>query len=52
MISHKENEKRRALVPLHLKLNKYLECIHIEDGYGETLGYLNESYKRYVINIR
>ena len=44
IISHKENEKRRALVPEHIKFLKHPECIYIEDGYGETLGYSNDDY--------
>lgn len=51
IISHKENEKRRALVPAHIKYIKHPECIYIEDGYGEVLGYTNEDYTRYGVQV-
>lgn len=44
VISHKENEKRRALIPAHIKHIKHPDHIFIEDGYGESLGYTNEDY--------
>ena len=44
IISHKENEKRRALVPEHIKFLNHPEYIYIEDGYGKTLGYSNDDY--------
>ena len=44
IISHKENEKRRALVPGHAKCLKHPECIFIEKGYGNVLGYSDEDY--------
>lgn len=43
-ISHKENEKRRALVPADIQRIKHPEQIHIEQGYGEVLGYTDEDY--------
>ena len=51
VISHKENEKRRALIPndlIHIKNAKY---IYFEKGYGEVLGYTDEDYKKYGVNI-
>lgn len=51
IISHKENEKRRALVPEHIKFLKHPECIYIEDGYGEVLGYTNEDYSKYGVQV-
>lgn len=51
IISHKENEKRRALVPEHIKFLKHPECIYIEDGYGEVLGYTNEDYTKYGVQV-
>ena len=44
VISHKENEKRRALVPEHIKRIKHPEMLLIETGYGEVLGYDDEDY--------
>lgn len=51
IISHKENEKRRALLPKHIKLLKHPENIYIEDGYGEALGFLNDDYARLGVKI-
>ena len=51
VINHKENEKRRALIPndlVHIKNTKYL---YFEKGYGEVLGYTDEDYKKYGVNI-
>lgn len=43
-ISHKENERRRTLVPQDINFIKYPQQIFIEDGYGEVLGYTNSDY--------
>lgn len=51
IISHKENEKRRALIPKHIKYIKHPEYIYIEDGYGDVLGYTNEDYTQYGVNV-
>lgn len=51
IISHKENEQRRALVPQHIKYIKHPEYIYIEDGYGTVLGYTNEDYIQYGIKV-
>lgn len=44
-ISKKENEKRRAIVPEHLKLMKNPENMYFEKGYGEVLGISDEEYE-------
>lgn len=44
VVSHKENEKRRALVPEHIGRIKHPECIIIETGYGDVLGATDEDY--------
>ena len=44
LISHKENEKRRALVPEHICRIRHPEMIIIETGYGEVLGGKDEDY--------
>lgn len=44
-ISHKENEKRRALVPEHVRCIKHPGNLIIESGYGEVLGYTDDDYK-------
>lgn len=43
-ISHKENEKRRTLVPSDIQKLAHLEQIYIETGYGEVLGFTDEDY--------
>lgn len=51
VISKKENEKRRALIPndlVHIKNTKFL---YFEKGYGEVLGYTDDDYKKYGVNI-
>ena len=44
LISHKENEKRRALLPKDIKNIKYKQNIFVETGYGDVLGYSDEDY--------
>ncbi len=44
VISHKENENRRALVPEDLAKIKHPEYICIETGYGNVLGYTDKDY--------
>lgn len=51
VISHKENEKRRALVPSDIKHIAHPEMIYVEDGYGDVLGYSNEDYTHYGVKV-
>ena len=51
VISHKENEKRRALIPNDLKYIKNTKYLYFEKGYGDVLGYTDEDYKKYGANI-
>lgn len=44
VVSRKENEKRRALVPEHIARIKHPEVITIEKGYGDVLGFKDEDY--------
>lgn len=44
VISKKENENRRALVPSDIKYIKNKEYIFIEEGYGSVLGYSDDEY--------
>lgn len=44
IISHKENENRRALVPQDIKYISNKNNIFIEKSYGEVLGYSDELY--------
>lgn len=50
-ISHKENEKRRALVPEDIKSIKHPEMIWVEKGYGEVLGFDDSLYQEQGVNI-
>lgn len=44
VISHKENENRRALIPSDIKFIKNKQNIFIEESYGKVLGYSDEDY--------
>ena len=50
-ISHKENEKRRALIPSDIIRIKHPEYIFIEKGYGDVLGYCDEDYLRFGVQV-
>lgn len=50
-ISHKENERRRALVPKHLARLAHPEQLFIQEGYGLVLGYSDEEYASYGVKI-
>lgn len=53
IISKKENEKRRALVPSDILTlpKELLSNIYIEEGYGEVLGYSDHDYTSLGINV-
>lgn len=44
VIGHKENEKRRAILPSEIGLIQHPEMIYIEKGYGEIYGCSDEEY--------
>ena len=44
-ISHKENEKRRAIVPEDIKKLTYPQNVYIETGFGDVLSLTDEDYK-------
>ncbi len=50
-ISHKENEKRRALLPQDIKKLKHPNLITIETGYGDILGFSDADYSNQGVNI-
>lgn len=50
-ISQKENEKRRALIPEHLKKIHNVGQLYFEQGYGNILGYTDEDYQKYGAHI-
>lgn len=43
-ISHKENERRRALIPEDIDKIKNKECLFFELGYGQALGISDDEY--------
>lgn len=44
LISHKNNEQRRALLPADLQQIKYVNHLLFEKGYGESVGYQDTDY--------
>lgn len=50
-ISHKENEKRRALLPEHISSISHPEFLYFEKGYGEVLGIEDDEYAKLGCNI-
>ena len=50
-ISHKENERRRALVPDDIKHIQHPDMIFVESGYGDVLGFKDEDYIRQCIRV-
>lgn len=51
VISHKENEFRRALVPADIPSIKNRDRIFVEQGYGEKLGFSDEVFLRAGVNV-
>ncbi len=51
LISTKENEKRRALLPEQVSSIKNKSCLFFEKGYGDVLGYTDADYIRQGANI-
>lgn len=45
VISHKNNEKRRALLPEDLDKIKHLDYLFFEKGYGDSIGLKDSDYK-------
>lgn len=44
LISHKNNEKRRALLPEDMKNIKHVDHLYFEQGYGESVGHSDSEY--------
>lgn len=51
VISHKNNEKRRALLPEDLKNIENLDHLYFEEGYGESVGHADSEYAAYGVHI-
>lgn len=50
-ISHKENEKRRALTVADIARVTHNDQIFVEQGYGEVLGYNDQDYLRAGVHV-
>lgn len=51
VISKKNNEKRRALLPKDLYKVNNVDCLYFEKGYGNVLGITDEEYSEQGANI-
>src|SRR5699024_12453785 len=51
VISHKNNEARRALMPADLDKVQHVNQLYFETGYGESAGCRDEEYERAGANI-
>lgn len=51
LISHKNGERRRALIPDDLKSIKNVSSLYFEQGYGESVGFQDSEYLSYGINM-
>lgn len=51
VISQKNNEKRRALLPNDISQIKCVEKLYFEEGYGVELGYSDEEYKAQGVHV-
>lgn len=49
--SHKENERRIALIPTHIAGVKHKNQIYVETGYGLELGYSDDDYRQTGVNV-
>lgn len=50
-ISHKENEKRRALTIADAVKIKHADKIYVEQGYGNVLGYCDDDYIKAGVHV-
>ena len=50
-ISHKENEKRRAILPEDVKKSKFPHQFYFEKGYAEVLGITDSEYEMSGANV-
>jgi len=51
MISTKENEKRRALLPKHVTQIRHRDRLYFEEGYGVAFGHPDEEYRAAGANV-
>jgi len=51
LISHKNNEKRRAILPADISVIQYRDHLYFEKGYGEVMGIADEEYIAAGVNV-
>jgi len=51
LISHKNNECRRAILPQHISEISHPEQLFFEKGYGQSIGVLDSEYEKKGVNI-
>lgn len=51
LISRKNNEKRRAILPEDISNIKYKDCLYFEKNYGESLGIADNEYIAQGVNV-
>lgn len=51
LISHKNNECRRAILPQHISEISHPEQLFFEKGYGQSIGLLDSEYAKVGVNI-
>lgn len=51
LISYKNGERRRALIPDDLKSIKNVSSLYFEQGYGESVGFQDSEYLSYGVNM-
>ena len=51
LISHKNNEKRRAILPADVRKLRHAEKLFFEKGYGESVGVSDEEYLNAGANV-
>lgn len=51
MISTKENEKRRAMLPRHIARIRHRDKLYFESGYGHDFGHGDDEYRRAGANV-
>lgn len=51
VISHKENERRRALIPGDIQSIEHRGQVFVETGYGVDLGYSDSEYEAAGVSV-
>jgi len=51
LISHKNNEKRRAVLPCDLPRLRYPQQLYFEKGYGCSVGFPDQDYQQHKVNV-